>query len=62
MKMEELIDDFIKKLREKSSSTVTSVQIFVSGSNSEIIIDKRTPEELRHYGVSMRNIKGEWIA
>ena len=59
--MEELIDDFIKKLREKSSSTVTSVQIFVSSSNSEIIINKRTPEELRRAGVSMRNLKGEWI-
>lgn len=59
--MEELIDDFIKKLREKSSSTVTSVQIFVGGSNSEIIINKRTPEELRRNDVSMRNLKGEWI-
>lgn len=59
--MEELIDDFIKKLREKSSSTVTSVQIFVSGSNSEIVINKRTPEELRRNDVSMRNLKGEWI-
>jgi len=59
--MEELIDDFIKKLREKSSSTVTSVQIFVDGSNSEIVIKKRTPEELRRDGVSMRNLKGEWI-
>jgi len=59
--MEELIDDFIKKLREKSSSTVTSVQIFVDGSNSEIVIKKRTPEELKRDGVSMRNLKGEWI-
>ena len=60
--MEELIDDFIKKLREKSSSTVTSVQIFVGCSNSEIVINKRTPEELSSGGVSMRNLKGEWIA
>lgn len=59
--MEELIDDFIKKLREKSSSTVTSVQIFVGRSNSEIVIKKMTPEELRRDGVSMRNLKGEWI-
>ena len=59
--MEELIDDFIKKLREKSSSTVTSVQIFVSGSNSEIVINEWTPGELRRDGVSMRNLKGEWI-
>jgi hypothetical protein len=61
MIMEELIDDFIKKLREKSSSTVTSVQIFVSGSDSEIVIKKRTPEELRRDGISMTNLKGEWI-
>ena len=59
--MEELINDFIKKLREKSSSTVTSVQIFVNGSGSEIVINKRTPEELRRNGVSVRNLKGEWI-
>ena len=59
--MEELIDDFIKKLKEKSSSTVTAVQIFVSGSESEIVIKKRTPEELRRDGISMRNLKGEWI-
>lgn len=59
--MEELIDDFIKKLREKSSSTVTAVQIFVGRSNSEIVIKKMTPEELRHDGISMRNLKGEWI-
>jgi hypothetical protein len=59
--MEELIDDFIKKLKEKSSSTVISVQIFVDGYNSEIVIKKRTPEELKRYGVSMRNLKGEWI-
>ncbi len=59
--MEELIDDFIKKLREKSSSTVTAVQIFVSGSDSEIVIKKRTPEELRRDGISMVNLKGEWI-
>jgi hypothetical protein len=61
MIMEELIDDFVKKLREKSSSTVTAVQIFVSGSDSEILIQKRTPEELRRDGVSMVNLKGEWI-
>ena len=59
--MEELIDDFIKKLREKSSSTVTAVQIFVGRSNSEIVIKKMTPEELRRDGISMRNLKGEWI-
>jgi hypothetical protein len=59
--MEKLIDDFIKKLREKSSSTVTAVQIFVSGSDSEIVIKKRTPEELRRDGISMVNLKGEWI-
>lgn len=59
--MEELIDDFIKKLREKSSSTVTAVQIFVCSSNSEIVIKKRTPEELRRDGISMKNLKGEWI-
>lgn len=59
--MEELIDDFIQKIREKSSSTVTSIQIFVGCSNSEIVINKRTPEELRRNGVSMRNLKGEWI-
>jgi len=59
--MEELIDDFIKTLKEKSSSTVISVQIFVSGSGSEIVIKKRTPEELRRNGISMRNLKGEWI-
>ena len=59
--MEKLIDDFIKKLREKSSSTVTSVQIFVSGSDSEIVIKKRTPEELRRDGISMTNLRGEWI-
>ncbi len=59
--MEALIDDFIKKLREKSSSTVTAVQIFVGRSNSEIVIKKMTPEELRRDGISMRNLKGEWI-
>lgn len=59
--MEELIDDFIKKLREKSPSTVTAVQIFVSGSDSEILIQKRTPEELRRDGISMTNLRGEWI-
>ncbi len=63
--MEELlvkiINDFIKKLREKSPSTVTSVQIFVDGSNTEIVVNERTPEELRRDGISMRNLKGEWI-
>ena len=59
--MEKLIDDFIKKLREKSSSTVTSVQIFVSGSESEVVVNLTTPEELRRDGISMVNLKGEWI-
>lgn len=59
--MEALIDDFIKKLREKSSSTVTAVQIFVSGSESEVVVKIRTPEELRRSGISMTNLRGEWI-
>lgn len=59
--MEEIIEKFVKDIRDASSKTVTSVQIFVGCSNSEIVINKRTPEELRRDGVSMRNLKGEWI-
>jgi len=59
--MEQLIEKFVNDLRAVAGSTVTSIQIFVGSSNSEIVINKRTPEELKIAGVSMRNISGEWI-
>ena len=59
--MEELIDDFIKKLREKIFKHSYICSDFCKRSNSEIVINKRTPEELRRDGISMTNLKGEWI-
>lgn len=59
--MEQLIERFVNDLRSVCGDTVTSVQIFVGSSNSEIVINKRTPEELKCAGITMRNIKGEWI-
>ena len=42
-------------------SNVVSVEIFISNSEIKINAQTRSPVGLRSDGISMKNIKGEWI-
>ena len=60
--MQEKIDDFVKQIREESENTVVSFSIFINCEGYEITVKNRTPEDLKKAGISMCNLKGNFIS
>lgn len=48
-------------LKQEMGSNVVSVEIFISNSEIRINTQTRSPAALKSDGISMKNIKGEWI-
>lgn len=59
--LQELTDNYVKAVRELTGSTATSYNLFINCEGVEITENKRTPEDLKASGCSMRNLKGEFI-
>lgn len=60
--MEEgLIQEFVKKIRETSGDNVTAFSLFINCEEHEVKIKQRTEEDLQRAGISMRNLKGDFI-
>lgn len=48
-------------LKQEMGSNVVSVEIFISNSKIKINPQTKSPAALKSDGISMKNIKGEWI-
>lgn len=53
--LQELISDYAEK-------DCTSIKLFFNCEGLELTINKRTPDQLNAAGISMRNVRGEWIS
>ena len=48
-------------LNEELGSNVVACRIFISDHEYQFSAESKTPAELRSDGISMKNIRGEWI-
>lgn len=55
------IDNLVSALRTNSPPTATAFDLFANHSEVEVRFHSRTPEGLKIDGISMRNLKGEFI-
>lgn len=60
-KIDQKLAELKELLCDELSDTTTYVEIFINSQGINVNTTQRTPEELKRDGVSMRNIKGEWI-
>ncbi len=60
--MEEgVIQEFVKRIRETSGDNVTTFSLFINCEEHEVKIKRRTEQDLKRAGISMRNLKGDFI-
>ncbi len=61
MKTQGKIDEFVKMIREASPDNVVSFQLFINSEGHDLKQQHRTAEDLKSSGISMRNLKGDFI-
>ena len=59
--IEKAIDELVEALREHSNYQMTTFSLFVNCEEREVRCEYRTPEQLKESGISMRNLKGQFI-
>lgn len=57
----ELVEGLVRHLRYSARGTTVSFSLFVNCEGSSVEIRDRTPEDLKASGISMRNLRGEFI-
>ena len=60
-KIKAAIENLYKALKENSSDYTVSVSVFFNAYEQKIEINERTHLQLQSQGISMKNIKGEFI-
>lgn len=55
------LEELKEVIKQELDDDVTAVKIFINAQGVDMNIYHRTPEELRREGISMRNIKGDFI-
>ena len=60
-RLENALAELQEAVKESSYDTTTSFQVFITAQSCEVTINNRSPESLRNDGISMRNIRGEFI-
>jgi hypothetical protein len=60
-KIQQAIIDFHEVLKGELGSNVTAVKVFISNHEYDFDVMAKSPAQLKQEGVSMRNIRGEWI-
>lgn len=55
------IDALVDALREESPEQMTTFRLFVNCEERVIETNLRTPSELKAAGISMRNLRGDFI-
>ena len=61
MTSEQALEALKEALKKELSDTCTSVSIFINSYETKITTSHRTAEQLKREGISMKNIKGEFI-
>lgn len=59
--LQEIIEEFVDSIRVASEDTATYFSLTVTVDSHEITTVNTTPEQLKARGISMRNLKGEFI-
>ena len=57
----EAIDNLIAVVRRNSSYQDTYFKLFFNASESVVEVASRSPEDLKRDGISMKNLRGEFI-
>lgn len=60
-KIQEAIESLHKTLMEECGNNVVGCKIFISNHEYNYEAMTRSPAQLKSDGISMKNIKGEWI-
>lgn len=60
-KIEQEIEKLVELIREESPSNATSFELFVNSESYEIKYGHHNAKELKENGISMRNLKRDWI-
>ena len=60
-KINNAIELLVKALKEESPEYMVTFKLFVNCEERRIETSERTPEQLKAQGISMRNLRGEFI-
>jgi hypothetical protein len=60
-KVQDAIEQLHEVLKEECGSNVTACNVFISSHEYRYEVDTKSPAQLKSDGISMRNIRGEWI-
>lgn len=58
---QDIMLELVECLRETSREDSTSFELFVSAGSFSFKFNNRTAEQLRKEGISMRNLRGDFI-
>jgi len=61
-KITEAIEALVDALREESPEQMTTFRLFVNCEERIVETSERTPEQLKEAGISMRNLRGNFIS
>jgi hypothetical protein len=61
-KITEAINTLVDALREESPEQMTTFRLFVNCEERIVETSERTPEQLKKAGISMRNLRGNFIS
>lgn len=59
--MNDLIEEFVEKLRQCSGKNTVEIRIYVTSEGYEVNEVAKSPEALKDSAITMRNIRGEMI-
>ena len=60
-KVQEAVEQLHKVLNEEMGSNVVGFKLFISGSECDFEVMTRSPAQLKSSGISMKDIRGNWI-
>lgn len=55
------IEALMQSLKDYAPKETVSFQFFMNSEGCEIITQSKTPDQLKSAGISMRNLRGEFI-
>lgn len=59
--MNDLIEEFVQKLRQCSGKNTVEIRIYVTSEGYEVHEVTKSPEALKDSAITMQNISGDWI-
>lgn len=60
-KISQILDHLQLILQEESPKNCVAVEIFINCTGCTIEFKTKSPEVLKRDGISMRNLRGEWV-